>query len=58
MNKNNNEVGLQLFPVILVAASVFYYALGNTALSVWSIIMAIVMWSALFGKNVNKRDDE
>lgn len=50
MNKNTN-IGVQLFPSVLVVAAVAYYRFGNWGMAGFSFFLAVVFWLVLYAEN-------
>lgn len=49
--KNYTNIGVQLMPLIMVFASIGFYALNANVHSVACLVIAIVMWMACFPEN-------
>jgi heme O synthase-like polyprenyltransferase len=47
MNKITN-IGVQLMPVVLILASVAYYYVNATALSVTCLFLGVFLWAAIY----------
>lgn len=50
MNKVTN-IGVQLMPLVLVAASVAYYYAGATALCITCFVIAVLFWTVIFNQS-------
>lgn len=57
MNKLTNIV-VQLMPLVLVFASVFYYALGATVFSVTAFVLGILFYAVVYNDVTKSADHD
>jgi len=56
MNNNQTNIGVQLMPLLLIAASLGFYICQGVLLSASCFILAMATWSLLWSDNKNHKN--